>query len=307
MFGKLVFDSEMISFLDHTSENKISMLLLTANSNNNFLLEEGNFVKRSNFDINCLSYIPKSKYKGILDGDVNDVFSDELDRIRIKIGRFINKFISKDAMQSYGITPVDIEKFGNLYKAYFAKNEDMLSVVSGNDILKWYLDRNYSTPPNFHGTTLWKSCMRYEERNKYMELYTKNDVKMLIYLTDDGKLRSRALLWDNVYDGEGNRYKVMDRIYSVFEHDVDFFKDWAIKNGYIHRLEQNSKSERVFVKDGKSCRLDLRVELDNHHLDFYPYLDTFKFYNPNNGIISNSSYFQYEYVLVQANGELVGD
>jgi len=35
---------------------------------------------------------------------------------------------------------------------------------------------------------------------------------------------------------------------------------------------------------------------------FYPYLDTFKYFNDFNGDFSNSSTFSYSYKLVQSNG-----
>jgi len=49
----------------------------------------------------------------------------------------------------------------------------------------------------------------------------------------------------------------------------------------------------------------LRVTLTNHNLKYYPYLDTFKFYNPHTGVFANTDSYRYEYVLVQSNGGLL--
>jgi hypothetical protein len=308
MYGRLIFDNDVMNFLDNTSENKISYLLLTANSDNGHLVEEGNFIKRSSIDFECFAYIPKNKYGVINDLDC-DIYHEKVNRTRTRVGKFINKFLSKEAINANNITSSDIEKFVNLYKSYFARNESMLKIVSGNDIFQWYLDVNYFAPPNFYGTTLWKSCMRQEERNKFMQLYTQNNtIKMLVYLTDNGKVRARALLWDDVKDTNGNSYKIMDRIYSVFDHDVDFFKDWAKENGYIPKFEQNSKSERLFLVDGVPQRMDLYIDLEVKDFRYYPYLDTFKFFDIRKGKLSNNgNCFPFDYVLVQSNGSLVSD
>lgn len=295
MFERLFFDNELYNFLNVTTNTKLSWLLLNASGRH--INEEGNFIKISKIEGN-LSYIPKSK----IDGNTN--FSTEKGRVSIKIGRFVTKFISKDSIKEFGITPSDIESFVNIYKSYFTPDKSSMKVIEGEEILKWYLEDNYAfSNGNRHGS-LWNSCMRQSERNKFMKLYSKNpdSVKMLIFLSDDGKLRSRALLWQNVVDTNGVSYKIMDRIYSIYEHDVYLFKDWAKENGYITKLEQSAKCENLFDVQGTPVRIDCFVKLVNHQLDYYPYLDTFKYYNPRNGQFSNSPHFTHIYKLVQSSG-----
>ena len=78
--------------------------------------------------------------------------------------------------------------------------------------------------------------MRQRDRNKFMNLYVLNNLKMLVLFSDCGKVRSRALLWDNIKEfGSDNTYKFMDRIYSVYDHDVDIFKKWAKENVYLSK------------------------------------------------------------------------
>ena len=312
MFQRLILDDDMIDFLGKTSgNNRISMLLI--HGHGNLISEEGNFIKRESSEVDVLSYLPKSKFKnilvdpknpehGIVDGDLP---WREMGRVKIKIGRFVRKFLSKRSITEYNITDQDVETFVNLYKSYFQRNPDNLKVVEGNEILKWYLEENYQRIEGACYGTLWHSCMRYRDRNKYMTLYTKNaGIKMLILLDDTGKLSARALLWENVTDVNGNVYKVMDRIYSVHGHDVNFLKDWAKENGYIYKTEQSSKSERYFTMNDNLVKLDLSVKLDNWKFHYYPYLDTFKFFDDYKGVLSNSTRFEYQYVLVQATGGL---
>lgn len=313
MFNRLIFDDEFSCFLDKTSNNKISMLLL--NGNNKIISEEGNFISRKSCDGDNISYFPKSKYKRIM-VDVNNPslgltihpWDDNIGRVKIKIGRFIRKFLSDFAIEEYNINDKDIENFVNIYKSFFIRKSVNLKIVEGEEILKWYLEDNYQTIDGYKQGTIWNSCMRQRERNKYLSMYSDNpNIKMLILLDDNGKLSARALLWNGVFDSDNNSYKVMDRIYTFYEHDVNLFKDWARENGYIYKMEQNAKSEKYFIKDNEVVRLKLGTKLDKWKFDYYPYLDTFKFFNYTKGILYNHDSFNFHYILVQSNGRVTNE
>ena len=92
-FNKLIFSSDMIDFLEKTSGNKVSMLLLHGRSS--IISEEGNFIDRDATEKDILSYIPKSKYKRVED---QNPYVDDFGRVRIKIGRFVRKFLSKQTI-----------------------------------------------------------------------------------------------------------------------------------------------------------------------------------------------------------------
>jgi len=142
-----------------------------------------------------------------------------------------------------------------------------------------------------------------------LELYVKNPdkVKMLVLLAnEDGveRLRARALLWEDVEDTQGNKLKVMDRIYTIFDSDIYVFKNWARENGYISKFYQNAKTQNIFDINGDDKIMNLNVELKEHSLYYYPYLDTFQFYDPTSGKFHNNAESQYEYTLIQSNGAL---
>lgn len=297
MFGRLFFDNEMFNFLNTTANTKISWILLNASASGSLINEEGNFIKRSKIEGN-ISYLPKSKLT------IESDFSVEKGRVNIKIGRFVSKFLSEHSMKEFNVTSSDVEFFVNLFKSYFTPNKENIKVVDGEEILKWYLEDNYALSFGNRCGSLWNSCMRQRERNKFMRLYAKNpeSVKMLIFLDDEGKLRSRALLWQEVVDRKGITYKVMDRVYSIYDQDIYLFKSWAKENGYITKLEQSAKCESLFDINGTIVEIDCYVTLKNHELSYYPYLDTFKFYNPYNGQFSNSYRFDHVYKLVQSSG-----
>lgn len=298
MSNRLIFKPDMIDFLDKTSRiSKVSMLLL--NGTGDLINLEGNFILRDGLDI---TYLSKSK---IAKTDRYEYYNKGVGRTRIKIGRFARKFLSDISVSSYDINDREIEIFVNLFKSYFNRNLDNLKIVDGVEILKWYLEDNYQLLNDCRYGSLWNSCMRYNNRNSFMSLYTKNsNIKMLILLDDVGKLSARALLWEGVSDVDGKTYKVMDRIYSFHDHDVNFFKDWAKENGYIYKYEQSAKSERLFISNDIVVELDLTVQLENWTSEYYPYLDTFKFFESQYGKLSNSDKFKFQYILVQSNGGL---
>jgi len=259
-----------------------------------------------------ISYLPTAKLKK---DDDFDPYGKGIGRVTLKVGRFINKFVPSTIMQELNITKSDIESFVNLYKSWFDKSKFTFKVVDGEELRYWYDEENYLTPNGVGGSTLWNSCMRYQKRLKFLDLYCKNsDIKMLVMLEDVGgelKLRARALLWDNVdvlkdYSGVlPSNIKIMDRIYSVFDSDVISFKKWAFENGYIPKFEQNAKSHQFFDIKGEVVRIRCTVDLKKHKFSYYPYLDTFPFFNYQDGVISNDEYgFGWDYKLVQADGNL---
>lgn len=297
----LIFNDEMYSFLQFAQrESIIAALFLQGDSSH--INDEGNYVKRVEDEIDVVSFLPKSKYEKVEN-------EWESGRIKIKIGRFIRKFLTDFSIQNFNINDQMIEKFVNLYKSYFSRDISKLKIVEGEEILKYYLEDNYHSLNGNRAGSLWNSCMRQKERNKFLKLYSSNvDIKMVVMFAEDGTVRSRALLWENVCEHNTERtFKFMDRIYSIYDHDVETFKMWAKQNGYICKWEQSAKSETLFDIDGEPVRLKLFVKLENSEFSYYPYLDTFKYFNPSRNRFSNSEYYDYAYKLVQSNGQAERD
>ena len=296
----LIFNDEMYSFLQFAQrESIIAALFLQGDSSH--INDEGNYVKRVDDEIDVVSFLPKSKYEKVEDNWENG-------RVKIKIGRFVRKFLTEFSFKNFKVTDTLIEKFVNLYKSYFSRDTSKLKIFEGEEILKYYLEDNYHTLNGGRFGTLWNSCMRQPERNKFMKLYAKNKdkVKLIVFFSDDDKVRARALLWEGVkyHKDSTKEYKFMDRIYYVYDHDINFFKDWAKENGYISKWEQSAKTELLFDIDGEVKRLQLYVNLDDSGLSYYPYLDTFKNFYVSKNRFSNSQNYNFDYVLVQSNGKV---
>ena len=298
----LIYTDEIFSFLQFAQrESIIAAVFLQGDIVH--INDEGNYVKRVESEIDVVSFLPKSKYEKVEDCWENG-------HIKIKIGRFVRKFLTDFSIQNFNINDQMIEKFVNLYKSYFSRDISKLKIVEGEEILKYYLEDNYHSLNRNRAGSLWNSCMRQSERNKFMKLYAKNpNVKMLVFFSDNDKVRARALLWEGVKDHKDDtkEYKFMDRIYYVYDHDVNVFKDWGRDNGYISKWEQNAKSELIFDVDGEITRMQLYVELDSIGLSYFPYLDTFKNFNVRKNRFSNSQSYNFDYVLVQSNGQVERD
>jgi hypothetical protein len=297
MFQNLNFDNELWEFIISTTGMSRISDILRHNDVALFKLE-GDFIKVD--EIDTISFVPKSKL------ELCNGFSEEKFRTKIKVGRFVKKFFKKETLQMFSINDSQIEEFVNLFKSYFDNDLSKFKVISGKEIKKWYHVDNYFAPNGCRRGTLWNSCMRYPEKNSYMNIYAENPdlIKMLVNIDETGTVKSRALLWESAQDENGNTYKVMDRIYSVYEHEVTSFKKWAVENGYIYKYEQSAKSERLFVTPSGVKEILLKIKLDNWKLRKYPYIDTFKFLNFDDGVLSNNDRFRYDFILIQNDGEL---
>ena len=180
------------------------------------------------------------------------------------IGRWVRRVFS-DVIKS-PLTDPQIELFVNAYKSvYDSKDSVDLSVVQGEDIKTNYLEDNYVEIKG----QLGNSCMRYERCQSYLDIYVQNpEVCKLLVLKEGGKVKGRALLW---ILSDGRKY--IDRIYTIQDSDKNIFKDWAKKNGYDLTYDMTTSNE------------DIKVHLKVTSFSKYPYMDTFEYYDDQNGIL----------------------
>jgi len=196
----------------------------------------------------------------------------------IKIGRLVKSILS-----GLNITFPDSEydKFVTEYKSkydFIKMSFSNIEVISGEEIRKYYLLSNYETT---NISTLQNSCMRHSHCQKFFDIYVKNpDVCRMVIrrsFIDDSKITARSLLWSL-----SNGKTMVDRIYYSKEQEQNLFEDWAISNGYYY---QNKEGD--FLLNGNKVSFDFspEVELKNYKFKYYPYMDTFKFLNSENGTL----------------------
>jgi hypothetical protein len=253
------------------SQSMVASLLLKRRHSNEDLVEDFvNHISVSREDKGKISYLTRDRAAAI---DESEVWTSSR-RFQAKPGGFISK-VFKD------IPAKEVELFSTLFRNVSNRIKVNLQVIKGERIRDFYYYESYASDNG----SLGASCMRYDNCQKYMNVYVDNTdvVSMLVMLNDNGSLIGRALLWD--CDG----YKIMDRIYTTNDEKYAFyFKEWATKNNYLFKSNQNWFDTLTFEKIGdKKQELRIDIKLPNSDYRYYPYMDTFKFYNAETGVISN--------------------
>jgi len=218
-------------------------------------------------------------------------------RSDIKIGKLIKMLFGDDSFpvnqpkdKPVPSIPNDIESFTNMYIAERDKNEnhDRFEIVEGQELIDWYNYKNYSRFTS-EDTPLGKSCLRYDESASFLDMYRTNPdkIKMLILKDDKNKLRARAILWK--LDTPENRM-YMDRVYTINDYDVQLFKSYATKQGWLYKERQTFGWNNVIVDIRNETlntpnNLILSVKLTNKNFNYYPYLDTLAVYNKLTGVL----------------------
>lgn len=210
----------------------------------------------------------------------------------IRIGRLVRSIL-KSAGEKF--TEKEIENFVNSYKStYDIINNAFLKfkIVSGGDIAKWYHGDNYE---NGGSSTLGNSCMKSMSYETF-DIYCDNpQCSMVILLSDKGEIidgewsseyiKGRALLW-KTDDNE----MFMDRIYTNNDSDVELFKEFANKNGWWYKREQDSDSYFTAVKGDEICHeKEIVVTLDCISFENYPYIDTLTYGSTDCNKLSNKA------------------
>ena len=208
-------------------------------------------------------------------------------RNQIKVGKIVNKLLPGK------FNDEQIEEFVNIFKSV-VDNAQKFVIVEGDDIAEWYKQEKYKEMKG----TLGKSCMRSMSSSTF-DIYTKNpEVCKLVLLLEDDMLLGRALLWklntvsgNEIKTSSGPKY-FLDRQYTINDSDVIKFRDYAVKQGWGYKTNNNHHSFDGVTFNGNNYKLDMTVQLkkcENGGYDYkiYPYLDTFRRYDPINGVLYN--------------------
>ena len=202
----------------------------------------------------------------------NPVWKEQRQRTELQVGRFATKIIQKSKdPNAKSLTQNDINAFVDNFKAYRdfqTTKKDKFEVVQGEEIRKWYDEDTYEDAAHH----LNNSCMRYSRCQKYLDIYTENpnQVTMVIMKgVDPDKIIGRALIW-KLNNGE----IYLDRPYANNDEDINLFKQWGRDKGY------------VVYGDGYKHK---EVTLDKSEFSSYPYMDTFKYLNRDEKLLSTNA------------------
>jgi hypothetical protein len=273
-----------ITFVDISDEGYFSFT--TMKKVEDILKNIPNIEKDVEFDYEYI--ISHSDYFYSIRGDSNYPFYTK-NRNPIKIGRFINRVLNKKYKEK------DIEDFVNELKSVIFSDREHFEIVSGDDISYWYDSNHY-----YDGNgTLGSSCMR-NKGDYIFEIYVKNpEVCKMLILLKENKLIGRAILWKPSVIKETvsrrpiilneNQY-FMDRVYTNKDSLLNTFIRYADDNDFLHKTRNTySHTYGVMDKGGDNFNVYMEVELNKINYSNFPYMDTFKIYDPSSGILNNSS------------------
>jgi hypothetical protein len=236
--------------------------------------------------------------------DVNHLFNEydlkSKSRNDVKLGRLVN------ALLPGKYTSKDIEEFTNKFKASLSKQGEYFEEVSGDAINIWYNADNYKEMSG----TLGNSCMA--RKSGLFGIYTENtDVCKMLILIEDDKLIGRALVWKlssiKIYGKDPAQDSwFMDRQYTIKDSDVEKFRNYAKEKGWIYKSSNNHHSFSNVTIDGEEKNATLEVQLKAKNYGRYPYMDTFKRFDPNEGILYNDDdedeSYEGQYILNDTGG-----
>ena len=269
---KIVISAELKEVLNEISDSLVAQLLLKEDHSIEDLADDFvNYISFSKKDRTKISYLPKERSEGLTE---EECFMTSK-RIMAKPGGFISKVFKN-------IPEKEVEKFSTLFRSEITKPRLNFKVVEGSEIKAYYL---YSSYAERNGGSLHASCMKHNSCQSFLDIYSKNpDVCKMVLLFDSeefaegdyydqNKIVGRALLWDI------SGHKLMDRIYTINDEKYQFyFKQWATKNGYLFKTQQNWFNTKYFEKLGSDKqKIELELDLKYKSFDYVPYMDTFKF------------------------------
>jgi hypothetical protein len=222
-------------------------------------------------------------------------------RNEVGLGRFVNKLFPGKYNSK------QVEEFVNSFKASLEKAGEHFDLVEGEDIEHWYWYENYKEKSG----TLGSSCMS-QKRNLF-GIYTQNpDVCKLLILKEDDKIIGRALIWKLASikhmrkDVEGVEY-FMDRQYTIKDSDVKKFTNYANEQGWCYKSYNNHHSYSTVTINDEVKNVDMTVKVKDKDYNRYPYMDTFRRYDVNNGILHNDDEqdeeaYEGQYILEDTGG-----
>lgn len=222
-------------------------------------------------------------------------------RSEIKIGRFARSLLTNSKVVEYldveddveisKLSNKDYEDFVNLFKSTYQKQSYKFVLVSGEDIVKYYNEDNYSTSTGQLGS----SCMRYgpnsnnDSCSDFFGIYTENEcVRLLVYLDESGKVLGRSIIWKLSESPCDSKY-FMDRIYTASDSDLIKFQNYADNEGWLRKYKNSPSDEEsiMFIYKGRPILGRIKIELDESEFDYYPFMDTITYVNVSSKFASN--------------------
>jgi len=179
-------------------------------------------------DDNSVIYVTKDKFMDVILKNRISYIQYPMDALEIFKGNTRTISFSKLCARLHPEhNPKTLQAHLEYTKMLSNYDESLFSIVTGDDIVKYYNFNNYFKNTGDLGT----SCMRHDHNMDSIKFYAKNSNVSLIIMKpkDLDSIMARALVWTTV-DG----HKVMDRIYTCDSKLVSLFHRYAENNNYIN-------------------------------------------------------------------------
>lgn len=282
------------------------MLVLLSDSFANFLENVWDDTKNSiieelliaDRDIKNYNNLPdNNELKSLLKERINNEITDYARQLTVRMGTFEISFLPKDKEPVYvseGVwsktnrqsgkpirviqklikrkfTNYEYEQLNNYLKARIIDDGELV-IVEGEDIRKYYNCAN-----NNPGGTLENSCMRYDECQKYLDIYV-DHAKMLVLLNKaTDKISGRAIIWQI-----GDR-TFMDRVYYTQDHMLNLFIGYAKEHKWYYRednslLDTGDSQYWYGPNDNYQNPNTWNLKINVGYYTYFPYIDSFRYY-----------------------------
>lgn len=227
---------------------------------------------------------------------------------KMKAGKFFTSIIKETELGQILSEPVVnwlSEEFTQDWQTYtFGQTPDV----------ELHIDDNFEKIYSDHWCRAFNGCSCMVGRDRHSFYEDAVDAKAA-YLTDpEGYVLARAILFTNVKDENGNKWRLLERQYAKESNEVlkRLLVDLCIKGGHIDGYKQigaGCSEARAFVaNDGTSLAdKEFSIKCELGLSDTLSYQDSFKYYDYDNDIAYNYPEVNYGYCLDTTDYNLDGD
>ena len=207
------------------------------------------------------------KYMRLMGNPQPDSHFWQLNRVDIKVGRFVRRFLNEQ------FSDAEIEDFVNKWKSQ--RENTKFEFRTGNGIIDAYNTKNYEGEEGYN--PLWNSCMNDKTDLVDFYLYVK-DLEMVVLLNSENQIIGRALLW---VDDKSRKF--LDRVYYIYDADYFKFIRLAKENGWYYK-KRNISGGSSWILDGVESMVDVKIKFpveaisqiqDDYGYPQFPYVDSF--------------------------------
>jgi hypothetical protein len=209
-------------------------------------------------------------------GEIGDGDPYKKGRNPVKLGRFVNNILTSE------FSAKEVEDFVNKFKAALEQSGERFIEVSGEEIGDYYDHKNYKTMSG----TLGSSCMAKQNKETFQIYMENTEVCRMLVLLEDDMVIGRALIW-KIETSDNDAEYFLDRQYTIKESDVEKFRTYAKEKGWSYKTYNNHTNLAAVTYNDESKATNMTVKVKKKNYREFPYVDTFRRYDPSTGTLYN--------------------